>query len=685
MLHDFLFAPFADPAAAQLYQHLCDALRADPGPGVTLLLGNFAVEDEGAALDAVVVRPHSITVLVLVPRGGKLQMPALGYGAWQLDGHPLPGAVAEADNPYEQFRRQKDDLAAWLKPQFAPEQANLHFISGLVVFGAPVAFSPEVEEQLGQLPDSSFQLLAEAGQLPRRLAQLARPEIDLNEADLTEWAHTLANDVEPAPGAPTSSSSAPAAGAAPAPSFLRKAWSWLGADDIPEDAPYGQPAAQAAASSAEKERLEQVQREAQAQVQQQIQALEAREAARERRMEELRNELAQAPPVTTEAQALRDRLAAETQEKAALEEAIRASRAESESRNRDLDAKIQQLGQLIEQLNVRAAAAPDPAPAVAAVPAAVPSPAAFVAAASSAAPGPAVPVKAPAPALAAPVSAASAASPVSAIPVAATSASAAPPISAAPRAGAALPPQLLAALASFRRLKAWRPRLPRVAAVLGVAGLLGLGVWGLSHVKSGPPVPYQENGKWGLADASGTPVVPAKYSAVGPVQQERAVVEDQGVYGLIDEAGKEVVAPAYDALNPYAGGYARVRVGNAYTFLDEDGQEFADYYFNALDFSEGLAAVLDHRGWHYLRGPEPEDPAKPPVLFQEAYSFHEGLARVRLADGYTYITKDYLADPSRGTKPFGRYELATDFENGKARVTQSGRSFLIDTDGEPVK
>lgn len=633
MLHDFLFAPFANPAVGQLYQRLRDTLRADASPGTTLLLGNFAVEDDGPSLDAVVVRPHSITVLVLLPHGGKLQMPALGYGAWQLDGRPLSGAFAETDNPYEQFRRQKEDLAGWLKPQFAPEQANLHFISGLVVFGAPATFSPEVEEQLSQLPDGSFQLLPDAAQLLRRLAQLARPEIDLSDADLAEWARTLADDPEPAPGTPASPPPATAQEPAPAPGFLRKAWSWLGADDIPEDPPYGgHPAAQAAASSAEKERLEQVQREAQAQVQQQLQALEVREAERERRMEELRTQLAQAPPVTTEAQVLRERLATETQEKAALEEAIRASRAESESRNRDLDAKIQQLGQLIEQFNARAAA-PAPAPPVAATPAA--------------------------------------------------------PVAAAPRAGAAPPPShppsLSAGLLGFRQLRAWRRRLPRAAAVLGVVGLLGLGAWGLSRVNSGPLQPYQENGKWGLADASGTPVVPAKYSAVSAVQQERAVVEADGAYGVIDEDGKEVVAPAYDALNPYAGGYARVRVGNAYTFLDEKGQEFADYYFNALDFSEGLAAVLDHRGWHYLRGPEPEDPAKPPVLFREAYSFHEGLARVRLADGYTYITKDYLADPSQGTKPFGRYELATDFENGKARVTKSGRSFLIDTDAEPVE
>ena len=123
-------------------------------------------------------------------------------------------------------------------------------------------------------------------------------------------------------------------------------------------------------------------------------------------------------------------------------------------------------------------------------------------------------------------------------------------------------------------------------------------------------------------------------------------------------------------------------MGEAYTFIDEAGQEFDHYYFNALDFAEGHAAVLDHRGWYYISGAEE---AEKPVIFLEAYFFAEGLARVKLRDGYTYITSAYLADPSRDTKPFGRYQLATDFADGKARVTQNGRRFVIDKDGEEVK
>jgi len=239
----------------------------------------------------------------------------------------------------------------------------------------------------------------------------------------------------------------------------------------------------------------------------------------------------------------------------------------------------------------------------------------------------------------------------------------------------------------------WPPQLRQLgqrALLLPRAGLLAAGVGALAlavllFARSGndAPVPFQENGRWGYVDASGKPVVAAQYAAASPFLAGQAVVAKDGAYGFVNEEGKEVVPLAYDALNPYAGGFARARVGDAYTFIDEKGQEFDHYYFNALDFAEGHAAVLDHRGWHYISGST--EPATAPLIFAEAYSFTDGLARVKLPDGYTYITSDYLTDSSSGSKPFGRYTLATDFADGKARVTQGGRSFTIDNDGDEVK
>ncbi len=596
MLHELLFTPFADPATAQLYNRLVATLRADPG--ATLLLGHFAVVDGGEPLDAVVIRPYSITVLVLVPRGGPLQMPALSYGAWSLNGRPLAGSTPEVDNPYEQFQRQKAALATWLQPQFGPEQANLQFISGLVVFGAPVTFGPEVEEHLSQLPDGSLQLLADAAQLPRRLTQLARPEIDLPEADLIEWAHNLAAAAAAAAAAdpqpePAASAGLSLAEPAPAPSFLRRAWSWLGADDIPYDTPYGHPAAQAAASSAEKQRLEQLQRDAQTQLQQQLQALEAREAERERRMEELRTELAQAPPVTTEAQTLRDRLAAESQEKAVLEASIRASRAGYDRRNRDLDAKIQQLGYLIEQLNNR-------------------------------------------------------------------------------------PPGTFPAASGSQRR---RRRLPRAAAVVGVAALLGAGAWGVSQMDrtSSTPTPAKEVRQ--PAAASHPAAGAATTTNPAPVAQQppAPAASKSPASGPQNEPA---AADPYEARYPYSDGYARVKKNGAYTFIDAEGQPFPRTFLEARDFSEGHAAVRDQRGWQYITGSEPEDPNTTPFLFREAYSFRSGLARVRLDPGYTYITKRNLA--GQGPSVFQLYDTAADFENGLAQVTLQGRRFTIDTNGQPM-
>jgi hypothetical protein len=770
MVHFFLAAPFADAACAAQFAAVRAALVADSDTD-SLLLGNLVLEDGAAPLDAVVVRPHGITLLVLVPRSGALGIPALGYGGWQLDGAPLGGGE-DFDNPFEQFRQQKAALAAWLRPRFTAAQANLHFISGVVVFEAPLMFGPDVEAALNDAP-AGFQLLAGPPDLPRRLRQLATPEIDLTAADLAEWAVELNDFAATVPFPPVASpdlnhsAASPEAAAAAAGSFLggkaRALWGWLGANDVPDDdVPYGVAAA-LTASNEEKKHLEQLRQQMQADVQAQLQALETREAERERSIAQLRAELAQAPPVAAEATALVSRLGAETSEKAALAAEMEASKAELAARNQELDAKIQQLGQLIGQLSAapvasapaastpqdaaspQAAAAPAAPPlVVAAAPVPMPWPPEpatsrtapessiapselVVSAAAPASPlaragTPATPNESkptlappgaiasaePAPPLTAPLSTASAVSAAALVAPAVTQSGAprAAPASApaAPLATGVLPvaaKAIVAPVAEHLRAFGERaraagaaavPRLQQLAAaararprlLLGAAGPVALLflVWMFAHRGSTVPVPYQENGRWGYANANGEPVIKAQFASAAPFEGGQAVVEKDGAYGLVDEAGKEVVAPAYDAINPYRGGFARVRVGEAYTFLAEGGQEFDHYFFNALDFAEGHAAVLDHRGWFYLNGPEvPEKP----VIFREAYSFVDGLARVRLPDGYTYITAGYLTDPASGTKPFGRYQLAADFINGKARVTQNGRSFLIDKDGEEVK
>ncbi|MCB2406703.1 WG repeat-containing protein [Hymenobacter lucidus] len=634
MLQVSVLSPFTDTARQEQFEAVRAALSAEIAGPPTLLLANWRMSDE-EVLDAVVLRPHLITVLLLEPRGGRLTIRDFAHAAWQLDGRPLIG-TADADNPFQQFIQQKAALSRLLTSHLAAGQANLNFITGLLLFGEPVAFGPEVEERMSAVPAANtFQLLADPSRFTRRLAQLATPEIDLSEADLQHLFTDLTANL-PAPEVPTEADEPEPEPVGPNPTvgtangfFQQKAaqlWRWLGAEDVDDldSAPYGYAETALAARNQEKRELEQRQATMQAELAAQIRAMETREAEREKSIAQLRQQLAAAPPVAPEATVLQERLAVESREKEALDAAIAASRAESEARNRELDAKIQQLEELMQRLQQTAAGAPTETR---------------------------------------------------------TAPLETPPAGTATTTALVL--QRPVARSGFRQLRAWRRRLPRLAAlgtgVLAVALVVG----GVRSLMAGPPTRFEQNGKWGLLEADGDTVVPARYSAIGDFHDDRAVVEQGGAFGFIDEAGQEILPPTYDALNPYSGSYARVRVGDTYTFIDEDGQEFDHYYYNALDFAEGYAAVLDYRGWFYITGPEA--PAKTPALFREAYSFHDGLARVRLTDGYTFISKNYLTDAEPITKPFGRYTNATDFVDGRAQVTQNGRTFTIDRDGDPIE
>ncbi|SHJ42345.1 WG containing repeat-containing protein [Hymenobacter daecheongensis DSM 21074] len=669
MLHAFLPAPFSDAARHVQFEAVRAALAAEPQAPATLLLGNLMLPD-GGRLDAVVIRPHSLTLLLLEPRGGHLAIRDFAHAAWQLDSAPLTGA-AGADNPFQQFSQQKEALAHFLRQYLEAGQANLNFITGLLLFGEPVVFGREVEERMAAVPAaSSFHLLADPTRFTRRLAQLATPEIDLTEADIAQLAQELtAGKVasvpetllipEPKPE-PESELEPAAAAAGPAPAagggFLQQKatqlWHWLGAHDIDDldTAPYGYE--EVAARQQEKQELEQLRTTMQAEVATQLRALEAREAERERSLVQLREKLAAAPAVAPEAAALQARIAAESREKDILEAAMQASRAESEARNRELDAKIEQLSQLMLQMQAATAAS---------------------AAAEPAAPAPPKPAANPA------VAAGLGAEPTAAAAFSPVSAPAAARHSAAPAASA----PAKATQPYARLLRKWRRRLPRLGIVAG--GLMGLivAIWAFRAATAGPPKAFEQNGRWGFLEADGDTLVPARYTSVAEFREGRAVVEKQGAFGFINDKGEETLAPAYDALNPCADGFARARIGDLYTFVDEKGEEFSHYYYNALDFSEGRAAVLDRRGWFYIVGPEAE--TKPPVLFQEAYSFHDGLARVKLQGTYTFISQDYLDEPNPDTKPFGRYTDAGDFADGRARVVQEGRTFYIDKSGEPTE
>ncbi|UOQ78811.1 WG repeat-containing protein [Hymenobacter sp. 5516J-16] len=701
MLHIYQSAPFSSPSRQQQFEAVVAALRAEAGAPYTLVLANITPDPSqpDLQLDAVVIRPRSLTILQLIAAGGLLHIPDLRASTWLLDGMPLE-LPSEAANPFALFEQQRTVLATWLAPHLPPEAANLQFTTGLVLFGAPVRFGPEVEARMAAVPAAStFHLLADPARFTRRLAQLATPEIDLTPADLEQLVHSLGIVAASPPAAAAPESDQPvAAEPARAGDLLRQKagqlWRWLGAEDVDElDRRSTGYEVDLEARSQEKQELEQLRTSLQTDLSQQLRAMETRETEREQRIQQLQQQLA-AAPVAAEAPDLQAQLATEKREKDALESSIQAYRTELENRNQELGSKIQQLENLIQRLSAAPTVVPPGSTAILPEPPALPKPTAEPTPAPE---PPVVPLAAPAPPTP-PVTAAPAApSPTTTVPPTAPK----PPITAPPRREqfgrpAEARQRLLAGLDRWRpalrqltgRFGPWaakvrqQPRQTLYAASAGIALLVAVGIVRCSS--AGAPVPFQEQGRYGLLASNGDTLLPARYTTISEFKNHVAVVEQNGVFGFIRDDGTEVVKPAYDALYPYSDGYARARVGQLYTFLDATGQEFGAYYYAARDFAGGYAAVLDYRGWHYLTGPD--EPASAPVIFQEAYSFEQELARVKTQNKFTFIGPEYLADTTAGTAPFGRYTSATDFDaQGRARVSQQGRTFFIDRDGDEVK
>ncbi|TPG65896.1 hypothetical protein [Hymenobacter nivis] len=346
MLYHCLLAPFADAAQQAQYEAVRAALAAAAAAGgpTTLLLGNLAALPGAAfALDALVLRPHQATALVLVPQSGALRVPALAHGPWLLDGQPLAGRGG-ADNPYAHCQQQQAAVAAWLAAELGqgPNAPALP-LGGAAVFATPVTFGNEAEEHLRQTA-GDFQLVRGPAQLPRRL-QTARAEAHALDAGALG---ALARRWQAAFGAEETPDSSAEFDAEPGPpaSFwmqqVRQLWQWLGAADVPADPPYGDAPAAALAQH------EQLRRELLAELHQHRQAAARHQAAHEQEFAQLRAQLAQpvapAPAATWHAEAA--------------------------ARNQALDVRIQQLGHLIEQLRAQSATPSAPAPTAQAVAAA---------------------------------------------------------------------------------------------------------------------------------------------------------------------------------------------------------------------------------------------------------------------------------------------------------------------------
>ncbi len=242
------------------------------------------------------------------------------------------------------------------------------------------------------------------------------------------------------------------------------------------------------------------------------------------------------------------------------------------------------------------------------------------------------------------------------------------------------------------------------------------GWWGLINKRGEVKIPYvyQESysyvdeighlelkdslGNYGVADTNNNIIVPFRYQSIDRFSEGRAIVKILKPYtgerfvepylcGVINSKGEEIIPCVHERLEKVDGGVFMDM--KTYEAFDSVGKKMAPPKSNWLCwsctgkyckidcFSEGLAAVCNPKGeWGYVdvKGNEVI-----PCSFENAFSFHEGLAIVEENRKRFFVNKN-----GQDVFPMLFDDVDGHFNNGIAIVKLKGKFGAIDTSGNIV-
>jgi len=221
--------------------------------------------------------------------------------------------------------------------------------------------------------------------------------------------------------------------------------------------------------------------------------------------------------------------------------------------------------------------------------------------------------------------------------------------------------------------------------------------------------PGQGGVKCGYVDHAGKLAMPVWFDAAHEFSEGLAAAGKPETLGYIDRSGKHVIRPRFLWAGPFSSGVARVIEGGpcnfagygpcafanpsvlgfpryragwdqryprcTYTFINRRGERLINRHFqDALDFSEGLAAVGDGKQWGFI---DKSGVVRIPLQFDDVGPFSEGLARFRRGRDWGYL------DTSGRVVIEARFEVAEDFSEGAAVVGhRNGGMWFIDRSGK---
>lgn len=191
-----------------------------------------------------------------------------------------------------------------------------------------------------------------------------------------------------------------------------------------------------------------------------------------------------------------------------------------------------------------------------------------------------------------------------------------------------------------------------------------------------PPALFviQQAGAFGFIDDRGQVVIPPQYEQAANFYDGLALVQRDGLFGYINPAGEEVIPPQFEDAWHFSEGLAPVFAEGRWGFINRTGRMVVEPQYDVVPRAI-VSASADSTGPSLVRVPEGfQFVAEGDTLtqvFDQAWLFKEGLARVRSSGRWGYI------DASGTLVIPPQFIQAWDFERGLALVeTDAGRGYI---------
>ena len=182
-----------------------------------------------------------------------------------------------------------------------------------------------------------------------------------------------------------------------------------------------------------------------------------------------------------------------------------------------------------------------------------------------------------------------------------------------------------------------------------------------------------KNKKYGLIDSNGNTLIPFEYDYLSSVSDELIIAKKNGKCGYLTTTGKVAIDFIYEDGNLFHNGVARVKKKDQWITIDSTNTISEHYPYPYDDDGYRLHTIEDKTVYENKLGD---------ILFevhsnQLAY-FRNGCCKIKINDKYGYIDRlgKVIIEPI--------YEVAKDFEFGKALVLRNRKWYIIDKKGNEL-